>query len=770
MTRHLSRIVSRALLILALIGLASPAVAQDDPIPEETPPVEDLGPAEEITDEDPPLEDEEAVDLEGLSSLLGESVVTTASRGAERASSAPAAIFTITAAEMRTYGIRTVDEALVFLGIGVQTTRVRDYLGGGDVGAQGLMLRDVGRHVLVLLDGQVMNAQDTGASQVNESLGVPLEAIDHIEVVLGAGSVMYGSNAMLAVVHIFTRRAGDDPGIHVTAELGVSPPTSVDGQPTTPTSPGDRVGIRYRFGLGFGRTFRLLGSDAELTVRTEWLEEISNSYGTPVLPGGTLQTTPGETTWGGAAVHSMQAPSLVAALRVGDFRLQIQASHYQRGMPLVGTFDDPRASEERNFLRIDLRHSALLDAHVSLTTRLYGGVSDWSETSIWTSPYWCVPGQIDGCSYRGRSRGRWAGLEQQLAIDWNLDGALVTTVGYDVRGRDATSRSADYYDRLTGEAPATTRLPYAHTVSALGAVFAQQVWQPIEWLVMNGGARLDIDSLFGARVSPRVAATFLPIDGTSIRLSYAEAFRAPTAYELTEVDPTYRAPAPGLQPEIARTGELEWQQRIAWLSFSLRGFVSFYEGFIDNRSVTGPEFATALGNGNIASTAELANVIRWDNLGTLRTIGGSLSFTLRPTEGLSLGGSLTITDTRRDEILIPLVPLWMGNARIAYTFAPDGATLALATTFAGRRIAYADFETLATTEAGEQLDLRATFTSPLDAVPGLSMRVSFSYSVNPFLPYLLEAPNPDEPNARTTLTPTPSTFFGFMGLQYDLDP
>jgi outer membrane receptor for ferrienterochelin and colicins len=756
----------RLALALALAAFASPAIAQDE---EETTEAEPpIDPADERVDEAPL--DEEAIDLEGLSSLLDEQVVTTASRGAERASSAPAAIFTITAADIRTFGIRTVDEALAYLGIGIQTPRVRDYLGGGDIGAQGLLLRDVGRHVLVLLDGQVMNAQDTGAVVVHEGLGVPLEAIDHIEVVLGAGSVMYGSNAMLAVVHIFTRRAGDDPGIHATAELGVMPPMGEDGQPTTPTAPADRVGLRYRFGLGFARSFRVLGSDAELTIRTEWLEEIGNSFRIPQLPGALLQVDPGATTWGGTAQQSLTAPSLVAALRVGDFRLAIQASHFQRSMPLNGTFNDPRAIEERTSLRIDLRHSALLDAHVALTTRLYAGLQDWSETSFWTSPYWCVPGQIDGCSYAGRSRGRWAGIEQQIAIDWNLDGALVTTVGYDVRARDATSRSADYYDRLTGAPPPTTRIPYAHTVSVLGAVFAQQVWQPIEWLAINGGARVDIDSLFGARVSPRLAATFLPVDGTSIRVSYAEAFRAPTAYELNEVDPTYRARAPGLQPEIARTGELEWQQRVAWLSFSLRGFVSFYEGFIDNRSVTDAEFAAGRANGDLASTAEAANVIRWDNLGTLRTIGGSLSFTLRPVEGLMLGGSLTITDTRRDEQLIPLVPLWMGNARIAYTFAPDGATLAFATTFVGRRIAYADFDTLSMHEASEQVDMRATFTSPLPGVPGLRLRVAFSYSLNPFMPYLLEAPNPDEPTAPVALAPVTSSLFGFMGLQYDLDP
>ncbi len=758
MTRYL-------VLATVLLGIASPAIAQQSPHRSRTP----ITPAaaQPTVDADADADALDAEGLDGLSSLLEESVVTTASRGAERISAAPAAIFTITASELRIYGIRTIDEALAFLGIGVQTSRVRDYGGSGDLGAQGLMLRDSGRHVLVLLDGHVMNAQDTGSVTVHEGLGVPLEAIDHLEVVLGAGSVMYGSNAMLAVVHIFTRRASDDPGLHVTAELGFMPPTAENGQPTTPSAAGDRAGFRYRLGLGFAHAFRLLGSDAEITVRAEWLQELSNSYRVPLLDDVSLELRPGETRWGGAARHALEAPSVVAALRVGQFKLQVQANEYTREMPFVGTFNDPAALEQRRNLRFDLRHSALLGPHVSLTTRFYGGLSDWSESSVWISPYWCAPGQIDGCTFTARSRGRSAGLEQQLAVDWNLDGALVTTLGYDIRGRDATARPADYTDLLTNALP-NTRTPYSHTVSALGAVFAQQVWQPLDGLVINGGARLDIDSLFGARVSPRIAVVLAPQEGMSIRLSYAEAFRAPSAYELKESDPTYRASAPGLTPEVARTAELEWQQRVGWASFSLRSFVAFYERFIDTRLATDSEYEAALASGELGSSAEPDYVVRWDNLGTLRTVGGSLTFTLRPTKGLVFGGSVTIADTRRDGATIPLTPLWIGNARVAYTFVPDGATIALVSTFGGRRIASADFETLATHEASEQLDLRASFTSPLPGVRGLQLRVAFSYSVNPLLPYLLDAPNPTVPDAPTALTPTSSSFLGFVGLQYDL--
>jgi len=757
-------------IVAILLGIASPAIAQQPPHRSRTPitpaDARPLVGADADADGDADALDEEGLD--GLSSLLEESVVTSASRGAERASAAPAAIFTITAAELRIYAIRTIDEALAFLGIGVQTSRIRDFAGGGDIGAQGLMLRDSGRHVLVLLDGHVMNAQDTGGVTVHEGLGVPLEAIDHLEVVLGAGSVMYGSNAMLAVVHIFTRRASDDPGLHVTAELGFMPPTAENGQPTTPSAAGDRAGFRYRLGLGFAHAFRLLGSDAEITVRAEWLQELSNSYRVPLLDSGALERRPGETTWGGAAHHALEAPSIVAALRVGQFKLQVQANEYTREMPLVGTFNDPAALEQRRNLRFDLRHSALIGPHVSLTTRIYGGLNDWSESSVWISPYWCAPGQIDGCTFTARSRGRSVGLEQQLAVDWDLDGALVTTVGYDVRGRDATARPSDDADLLTGAPPSATRLPYSHTVSALGAVFVQQVWQPLDWLVINGGARLDVDSLFGARVSPRLAVVLAPRDGTSIRLSYAEAFRAPSAYELSESDFTYRVRAPGLRPEVARTAEIEWQQRAGWASFSLRSFVSFYDSFIDTRLATASEYASARASGELASTAEPEFAVRWDNLGALRSVGGSLTFTLRPAKGLVFGGSVTLADTRRDGLTIPLTPLWIGNARIAYTFVPDGATIALVGAFSGRRTAFADFETLTTHKASEQLDLRASFTSPLPAVRGLHLRVAFSYSVNPLLPYLLDAPSPSAPDATTVLTPTPSSFLGFVGLQYDL--
>jgi outer membrane receptor for ferrienterochelin and colicins len=706
-------------------------------------------------------------DLGDLESLLDERVVTTASRGAERASAAPATVFSITAREMHVYGIRTVDQALAYLGIGVYTMRMRDYTSGIDVGAQGLMLRDSGRHILVLLDGHVMNSQDTGAVVIHEGLGVPLEAIDHLEVMLGAGSVMYGSNAMLAVINVVTRGATRGTTLHAVAELGIAPPMGIDGQPTTPDSPGDRVGLRYRFGAGATSAFEMFGSRAALSIQAEWLEEISNSYRIPILTDENFQYLPGETTYGGAASHNLRAPSVVASLRVGDFTLRIQANHFDQNIPLSGTFSDPRALEERDAARIDLRHEAALTPEVSLSTRLYADYTYFSERTIWTSLYWCPYGQIDGCDFRQSSVGRWAGLEQVLTIDWNLDSNVVTTVGYDVRGRDTTARPADYYDLVTNDAPFDTRLPYVHQVTALGAIFAQQIWRPWEWLTLNIGGRVDIDSLFGAYVSPRAAVVITPTDGASIRASYSEAFRAPTSYELYEADPTFRIAARGLEPEVVRVVELEYQHRLEWLTFGLRLYAAFYENFIETRPVFEQEFDTAFSAGELTRTAELEYVVVYDNLDTLRSFGGTASLTARPVRGLTLAGSVTISDTRRGDELIRLQPMWMGNARIAYELWPDGATFTLGAVFAGRRIGFDDFNALERHEVGEQLDLRATVSSPIEPVPGLRFRASFAYTVNPFIPYVLDAPSESAAVAPVLFQPVTSSLYGFLGLQYD---
>ena len=765
-------------------ALASP-VGRAQVLPQD--PEADRSDGDEPAEEEPP--EEEADDDESLEALLDERVVTTATRSSERASSAPSTIYTITQRDLQMYGMRAIDEALSFLGIGVYTQRHRDYASGSDVGVQGQMIRSGNVRVLVLLDGHVLNFQDIGQISLNEGLGVPLEAIDHIEVMLGPGSVIYGSNAMAAVIQIITNAGTTRPTVRVIAELGFALPTDENRDLTDPTAPGNRMGLRYRFGASASTGFSLFGSNGTFAIHGEWLEDLSESFRVPRLVSeDDFDPNTDGSAWGGPGTSTTQAPSVIVRGRLGDFQLSLMANHMNRSMPFTGVYSLPDSREARDAYRLDFSHRAIISPEVSLQTRFYADLTTWSEQATFTRPVYCLPEQIDGCRFEHSSTSRSAGLEQTMQIDWTLDGAFATMIGYDVRGRHMTARSADYSDAVTHQAPLAQRLPFAERVTALGAVFAQQIIRPIEWLTFNLGARLDADSTFGARLSPRGAVVVTPVEGTTVRASYSEAFRAPTAYELTEIDPTYRLAPQSLRPEVVRNVELEWQQRIEWFTFSARGFAAFYEDLIDFQAIPEAEAQAAINRGDLVSNADPSSISARTNLGTYRSYGGTFALSMRPATGLEIASSFTIADNRvvvrdaatmtsREDPVIWL-PDWYGNARVSYQFAHDGASLALAALFAAPRLPYlqATLVDPATMDyaafgprLGPQLDLRATFLTPIDPIPGLQLRIAVGYSVNPRVASIYSDPTASTPGP-TSYYPQVGSTFGFVALSYTIQP
>jgi outer membrane receptor for ferrienterochelin and colicin len=140
---------------------------------------------------------------DGLDALLGQSIVSTPSKGSETDTTAPATSTVITAEQLRRYGLRSLDEAINYLSLGMATS---SSLHAAEVGARGVLINgDYGNHVLLLLDGHVLNEPWNGTAYFERGAGVPFELIDHIEIMLGPGSVLYGSQAMLGVIHIVTK-------------------------------------------------------------------------------------------------------------------------------------------------------------------------------------------------------------------------------------------------------------------------------------------------------------------------------------------------------------------------------------------------------------------------------------------------------------------------------------------------------------------------------------------------------------------------------------
>jgi outer membrane cobalamin receptor len=225
-----------------------------------------------------PARADDAADLAGL---LAEPVVTGASKSAEAASDAPATTSVLTAADMRRYGIRSLAEAIDFLGMGLVT---QDPLHSVEVGSRGVLITgDYGDHLLVVVDGHALNEPWNGTAYYEQGLALPLELIDHVELILGPGSVLYGGNAMLGVINIVTKRASSYRGLTVVAEGGVSPQQGLGG--TFESFAPNDLGNTYRLGVGLGESFRLFGEDASFVGHAEVYGQNGPSFEFPLQAG-----------------------------------------------------------------------------------------------------------------------------------------------------------------------------------------------------------------------------------------------------------------------------------------------------------------------------------------------------------------------------------------------------------------------------------------------------------------------------------------------------
>ena len=149
-----------------------------------------------------------ALDLPGI--------VVTASRAPERAEEAPASVAVLRGDEIVERNVTTVDGALAFVpGVTFNGSGQMDIR--GSTGSAG----GIGSRVLMLVDGHPALSGD-GGELIWEAL--PLLDLEQAEVVKGAASALYGSNALGGVVNLVTTPVGDRPETVLRTHTGVYDP------------------------------------------------------------------------------------------------------------------------------------------------------------------------------------------------------------------------------------------------------------------------------------------------------------------------------------------------------------------------------------------------------------------------------------------------------------------------------------------------------------------------------------------------------------------
>src|SRR5689334_8388392 len=141
--------------------------------------------------------------------------VTTVSRTAEPAASAPAAVFVITQDDIRRSGATTLPEVLR-LAPGVQVARID--ASRYAIGIRGFADR-LARSILVLIDGRAVYSP-LFAGTYWEVQDTMLEDVDRIEVIRGPGGTLWGANAVNGILNIVTRQAAETQGTLLPGAIG----------------------------------------------------------------------------------------------------------------------------------------------------------------------------------------------------------------------------------------------------------------------------------------------------------------------------------------------------------------------------------------------------------------------------------------------------------------------------------------------------------------------------------------------------------------------
>ena len=160
----------------------------------------------------PSVEDLRNLSLEELSNIR----VTTVSKTPQRLSRSPAAVYVITAEEIRRSGARTLAEALRLApNLTVARLNAQSYA----ITARGFNGFESANKLLVMIDGRSIYSPLHAGVFWNEQQ-MMLDDIERIEVVSGPGGTLWGANAVNGVVNVITRNAGDTQGALAGARFG----------------------------------------------------------------------------------------------------------------------------------------------------------------------------------------------------------------------------------------------------------------------------------------------------------------------------------------------------------------------------------------------------------------------------------------------------------------------------------------------------------------------------------------------------------------------
>jgi iron complex outermembrane receptor protein len=476
----------------------------------------------------------EPPDSSAVSSLeaLLQIPISSAAKREQTMREAPASAAVITSEDIERYGYRMLADALTQLrGFYGTYDREYSYLGTRGFGRPS----DYNTRIQVQVDGHVLNEAFYSSALLGTGFGVPMEAIDRIEVIRGPGSALHGGNALFAVVNIVTKKGRDADGVTAGFEVG-----SHGYRRSTVTIGGDLAG----------------GMDGFFSA--SWHEREGEDLFFPEFQG------VGESEGIAEGMDWDRSLGAQGSLRYGIFTLSFFGTSRNKGVPTApwgSIFNDTPARRRDDRFFADLRAERKWGPDRRFQLRGYVDTYRSKRAHSFPMP-WLLT--------RFTSEAHWAGLEGQY--QHYLGPAHRLILGAEFR------RHSDVGFRVFsfGEVRLEESYPFS-----LASVFTQYEWQVADWIALTGGLRADHYTNFGTTLSPRMAAVTHLGEETTVKVLSGRAFRPPNLWELNYQVPFVAKANPDLDPETIRTDEVVVEKRLSgWATGAVSVFRSGIRGLI----------------------------------------------------------------------------------------------------------------------------------------------------------------------------------------------
>jgi outer membrane receptor for ferrienterochelin and colicins len=486
-----------------------------------------------------------------------EQVVVTASKREQSLQDVPVSISVVDAADIRERNSLTIDEALRYVpGVNITGTQVNIR------GSSGYSL-GAGSRVLLLLDGVPFLAGDTGELNFES---IPMGQVDRIEVVKGASSALYGSNALGGVVNVITKAIPEGTETSVRLYGGVytkfpakqwqwtDKPLFMRGESITHTRRSGNLGVSLFLSDQVDDGYRQNDYKHRYNFLIKAREEVSPSSSLTLNFGLANQSAGQFLYW-----RNLDSATLPPARHTSDDMLTTR--YFFNG--LYNNSTTPLGS---------------------LTIK-----------ALWYHNSW-------GFEETGQTA-----RTMSFADDFRLD-ALSTFSLADVH--TLTFGFEGNVDLISGDA-------FSRRTIGGAAVYGQDEAELLDGLTVTLGGRFDFQSvgLTGetGQINPKVGLAFRAIEGTTVRASFGQGFRVPSlpeAFVSAGSTGLMAVPNKGLKPEKSWSYELGVKQTLGGL------------GVLDI-SVFRSDFSNLIEPGLYTEGDQI--LVQWRNVTKARVQGGEAS-------------------------------------------------------------------------------------------------------------------------------------------------